>query len=206
MGNRVPNVFVDRFSDDAAREVRRVKELARDLGSRDGVLYRVKAHDSSTHLPTWRDFMVIPANVYDALIAGTDNLFVDAVEISSSTTAANSVESNIGNLNATISSRSSHTAANVWTHTTRALTDKANFTLTSGERNSIADALLDRSNGIETGWTLRQAIRAILATSAGKMSGAGTGTVIFRNPPDTADRVEADVDGVGNRTNVTYNV
>jgi 1-acyl-sn-glycerol-3-phosphate acyltransferase len=38
VGNRVPNVFVDRFSDDSAREVRRVQELARDLGPRDGIL------------------------------------------------------------------------------------------------------------------------------------------------------------------------
>jgi 1-acyl-sn-glycerol-3-phosphate acyltransferase len=38
VGHRVPNVFVDRFSDDSPLEVRRVQELARDLGSRDGVL------------------------------------------------------------------------------------------------------------------------------------------------------------------------
>ena len=38
VGNRVPNVFVDRTSDDAAREVRRVQELARDLSACDGVL------------------------------------------------------------------------------------------------------------------------------------------------------------------------
>ncbi len=38
VGHRVPNVFVDRFSDDSAREVRRVQELARDLGPRDGIL------------------------------------------------------------------------------------------------------------------------------------------------------------------------
>jgi len=38
VGNRVPNVFVDRFSADPAGEIRRMQELARDLGSRDGVL------------------------------------------------------------------------------------------------------------------------------------------------------------------------
>ena len=38
VGNRLPNVFVDRVSDDSAREVRRVQELARDLGPRDGIL------------------------------------------------------------------------------------------------------------------------------------------------------------------------
>ena len=38
VGKRAPNVFVDRFSADPAGEIRRVQELARDLGSRDGVL------------------------------------------------------------------------------------------------------------------------------------------------------------------------
>jgi len=38
VGNRLPNVFVDRFSDDSMSEVRRVQKLARDLGPHDGVL------------------------------------------------------------------------------------------------------------------------------------------------------------------------
>jgi 1-acyl-sn-glycerol-3-phosphate acyltransferase len=38
VGHRVPNVFVDRFSDDSANEIRRTRELARDLGPRDGLL------------------------------------------------------------------------------------------------------------------------------------------------------------------------
>jgi 1-acyl-sn-glycerol-3-phosphate acyltransferase len=38
VGHRVPNVFVDRFSDDSPLETRRVQELAKDLGSCDGVL------------------------------------------------------------------------------------------------------------------------------------------------------------------------
>lgn len=38
VGNRLPHVFVDRFSDDSAGEVHRVQELARDLGPRDGIL------------------------------------------------------------------------------------------------------------------------------------------------------------------------
>lgn len=38
VGHRVPNVFVDRNSNDPAHEVRRIRALAQDLGSRDGVL------------------------------------------------------------------------------------------------------------------------------------------------------------------------
>jgi len=37
-GNRLPNVFIDRFADDSAAEIRQIQELAVDLGRRDGVL------------------------------------------------------------------------------------------------------------------------------------------------------------------------
>jgi 1-acyl-sn-glycerol-3-phosphate acyltransferase len=38
VGNRLPNVFVNRHSDDSETEVQRVRKLANDLGPRDGVL------------------------------------------------------------------------------------------------------------------------------------------------------------------------
>jgi len=38
VGHRVPNVFIDRFSDDSPLEIQRVQELARDLGAHDGIL------------------------------------------------------------------------------------------------------------------------------------------------------------------------
>jgi 1-acyl-sn-glycerol-3-phosphate acyltransferase len=38
VGHRLPNVFVDRFSEESAREVRRVQTLTRGLGARDGIL------------------------------------------------------------------------------------------------------------------------------------------------------------------------
>ena len=46
--------------------------------------------------------------------------------------------------------------------------------------NENADALLDRANGIETGYTLRQTMRAIAAKAAGLISGAGTGTEVIK--------------------------
>jgi 1-acyl-sn-glycerol-3-phosphate acyltransferase len=38
VGNRLPNVFIDRFSADSASETSKIREIARDLGPRDGVL------------------------------------------------------------------------------------------------------------------------------------------------------------------------
>lgn len=65
--------------------------------------------------------------------------------------------------------------------------------------------LLDNSD-IETGFSLRQALRLILASVAGKLSGAGTATITIRNVPDSKDRIVATVDANGNRTSVTYDV
>ncbi len=81
------------------------------------------------------------------------------------------------------------------------------MTLTSGERNSIAAALLDLSNGVEVSLTLRQALRGIASTLLGQLSGAATTTVTIQaagNP--STERVQATVDASGNRSAVTLNV
>lgn len=79
--------------------------------------------------------------------------------------------------------------------------------LDSTERDAIAAALLDLAGAIETGVTTRQAIRAMLAATAAKLSGAGTGTETFRNAvADSKDRIVATVDSSGNRTAITYDL
>jgi hypothetical protein len=76
--------------------------------------------------------------------------------------------------------------------------------LTATERNAIADALLDRTNGVETGVTPRQYMQRVGATAAGKSSGARTGTETFTGMDGSTDRVQATVDASGNRTPITY--
>lgn len=67
-----------------------------------------------------------------------------------------------------------------------------------------ATALLDSADAIETGLTPRGALRLALAGLAGKLSGALTGTVTFRNAvADSKARITATVDGNGNRTAIT---
>jgi hypothetical protein len=80
------------------------------------------------------------------------------------------------------------------------------MTLTSGERDSIAAALLDLANGVETGITVRQVQRALLAMLAGVVTGAGSGTEVFKNPGGGTTRVTVTVDGSGNRSAITLNV
>jgi hypothetical protein len=42
-------------------------------------MLRALFHSSATHLPVWEYFMVLPAVVYDSLVAGSDNLEVDTI-------------------------------------------------------------------------------------------------------------------------------
>jgi hypothetical protein len=79
--------------------------------------------------------------------------------------------------------------------------------LASDAANEIADALLDRSDGIESGITPRQAMRAMAAALAGVLSGAATTTVTIRalNNSGTT-RITATVDSDGNRSALTLNL
>lgn len=72
--------------------------------------------------------------------------------------------------------------------------------------NDNADALLDRANGIETGRTVRQMGRILLAALAGKASGMGTTTGRFRDQADTKDRIVVTQDADGNRSALTLDL
>ncbi len=72
--------------------------------------------------------------------------------------------------------------------------------------NANADALLDRANGVETGRTIRQGLRAILAACVGKASGLDTNTATYRDTNDSKNRIVATVDANGNRSAVTLDL
>lgn len=63
--------------------------------------------------------------------------------------------------------------------------------------------VLTLADGVETGYTLQQAMRLILATSAGKLNGAETSTINIRDINDTKNRIVATVTESGNRTALT---
>lgn len=54
------------------------------------------------------------------------------------------------------------------------------------------------------GFTLEQALKIVLASAAGKLSGAGTATITIRSADDTVDRIVATISS-NNRTAVTLN-
>jgi hypothetical protein len=69
--------------------------------------------------------------------------------------------------------------------------------------NQNADALLDRVNGVETGWSLRATLRIIFSVLAGRSSGLEGLSVAFRDVNNTVTRVSATVDANGDRTQLT---
>jgi hypothetical protein len=72
---------------------------------------------------------------------------------------------------------------------------------------NVADAILDDVDGVESGLTVRQALRLIAAAVGGKLSGAATTTITIRNAvADGKDRVIATVDSSGNRSAITYDL
>ncbi len=78
--------------------------------------------------------------------------------------------------------------------------------LVGSTANQVSDALLDRTDAVESALTLRQALRLVVAATAGKLSGAATTTVVVRNVGDTKARITATVDADGNRSAVTTDV
>lgn len=61
-----------------------------ELGTSDTIApgrMRVAFQDDDVFLPFWEDFMVLPEEVYDSFVLGTDKLQVDIIQINGATTA-----------------------------------------------------------------------------------------------------------------------
>lgn len=70
----------------------------------------------------------------------------------------------------------------------------------------IPEDILTMTDGVETGFTVRDALRLMLSAMAGKISGAASNTIRIRDVADAKDRITATVDTSGNRTAITYDV
>ena len=139
-------------------------------------------------------------------------------------------DTRIANLDAAVSTRSTYAGADTAGTTTLLTRIPSTLTITAGavtvgalETDSISAAavsaaavtkiqaglpaaILDLTDGVETGVTPRGALRALLATLAGRATGGDTTTVTFSNPSGGASRVVMTVDENGNRSSVTLSV
>lgn len=72
-------------------------------------------------------------------------------------------------------------------------------------QDDVTGAVLE--SVIEPGLTLRQALRLLAASMAGKLTGGGSTEVTIRNAvADSKDRIVATVDSSGNRSAITYDL
>ena len=76
-------------------------------------------------------------------------------------------------------------------------------TAAGGGSGLTASDIWDLTNGVEASLTPREALRLIVAASAGKLAGADGTQISIRDINDTKDRIVATVDEHGNRTAVT---
>lgn len=108
-------------------------------------------------------------------------------------------------------------ATAVWVAASRTLTafgfsvtvgtnnDKTGYSLSVAGIQAITADIL--AGVIEVGLTLKNALRLIAASAAGKLSGAATTQVKLRSAvADDKDRIDATVDSDGNRTAITYDL
>ena len=158
-----------------------------------GTLGRLRvAVSKSGALPVWQDFLVVTANVYDTLCS-TDSLDVTVTALANDVIKAASFDESTA-----FPLKSADTGA---TQVARVGADGDTLKTLSDE---IAAKMATAEN-IEGTYTLKDAIRIILAFAAGKVSGGGTSSIKFRSTGDDVDRIQATVDSSGNRTAVTIN-
>lgn len=75
--------------------------------------------------------------------------------------------------------------------------------LNTADVNAIADRFWSKDFG---GVEAEDLLRVLLSAATGKVSGADTNTIKFRDTDDTRDRIVATVDEHGNRSEVTLDV
>jgi hypothetical protein len=137
--------------------------------------------------------------------------------VGSVTGAVGSVTGNVGgNVTGSVGSLATQAKADVNAEVDTALADydaPTNAELTTAvdalpTAAENAAALLDLTDGIETSITPRQALRAMLASVAGVLSGASEGSteVTIKNPSGGTTRLTVTVDEDGNRSAVVTNL
>ncbi len=113
------------------------------------------AVSESGALPVWKEFIVLPANVYDSLVGGTDKLDVNAAELGGTTQTGNDVGADVNSIledtGTTLPVEIDAVEDDVWTHSERTLTQSAasvasavaGSTITAMRGDTLSAALTD---------------------------------------------------------------
>ena len=104
----------------------------------------VNVHESGA-LPVRREFMVMPANVYDSLVLGTDNLEVDTTKISGTTQTARDLGASVLLSPGTGTGQISLTSGAV---TAGTVSDKTGYSLSQTFPTNFADLSISATTGL----------------------------------------------------------
>ncbi|MGH6879273.1 hypothetical protein [Hypericibacter sp.] len=158
----------------------------------------LKSDDAATYLPVWAEFQVVPANVFDSLVAGSDLLQADLqqwVGAAPNALQTGRVDGSVGAMAANVLNAAAIAAG--------AITN-AKFAADAIDANALAASAVDEilDDVVEGALTMRHILRLLLAASAGKLAGAAGVNITIRDQADTKNRINATVDLNGNRTAV----
>lgn len=145
-------------------------------------------------LPVWREFVVVPANVFDSLVGGSDNLEVDAVAVSGDSTAADNLELDYDG--------TGYAKANSTIGTTTTNTDMVSEPPTAAENRAEMDsnstqltAIVGDTNELQGDWVdggrLDLIVDAILADT-NELQSDDVPTLISALPTAAENRTEMD--------------
>jgi len=168
------------------------------------------AVSASGALPVWQDFLVVPANVHDTLVAGSDKLDVNAAEVDGSAAKA-------AYLDAAVSGRptlaaiegSAILAKEATSGAIRAKTDALPASpAATGDAMALTPAAVDAvlDEAVDGALTVREALTGMAARLFGLASGGGSAAVTFRRRDGATAALIFTVDGAGNRAAVVENL
>jgi hypothetical protein len=146
---------------------------------------RVLFSSDADHLPVWEDYTVLPANVYDSLIAGSANLAVDATKVGGTVQTG-------GDLAVLVAAILADTGTDgVVVNAAGLATDAVTEIV-----NAIKAAVVET----EGSYTIQQVLSIVLAVCAGITASGGAS---LKTPNGVAVRVAATINTSSERTAMT---
>lgn len=170
-------------------------------------LGRLRVHvNEATALPVWEDYHVIPQQVYDSLILGSDLLHVDSRELLgvAANTPFDNIDTQLLTINNNVTGLQDLSQADIRSAVGLASADlDAQLAAILAAAGSGGISVSDIFTGaIEGSLTLEGVLRILLAAAAGKSNVPGAGQRAYRDQADSKNRILATVAG-GDRTSVT---
>jgi hypothetical protein len=148
--------------------------------------------DDATHLPVWEDYTVLPANVYDSLIAGSANLAVDSTKIGGTVQTAGDLADLLDAIGTIV------TAIVADTGTDGVVVNAAG--LATDAVTEIVNAIKAAVVETEGSYTIQQVLSIVLAVCAGITASGGAS---LKTPNGVAVRVAATINTSSERTAMT---